>query len=203
MVKNLPATQKTWVQSLGQEDPRRRAWQPTPVFLPGEPHGQESLGGYSPGGHTESDTPERPTPCFYSGRDFSLNSLPPACRVHVEDSYVSFKALLKSPSFLPQRCPDFSKKKLLPPLSPHEPPEQLRASCTIQSRIITFAPLPASLTRTSTLRGKGVVSSSPHCPKGGKEMTQSHKDPNTTQRFQPTASDASLPPKDLDFKPKA
>ena len=26
----------------------RRAWQPTPVFLPGESHGQRSLAGYSP-----------------------------------------------------------------------------------------------------------------------------------------------------------
>ena len=26
----------------------RRAWQPTPVFLPGESHGQRSLVGYSP-----------------------------------------------------------------------------------------------------------------------------------------------------------
>ena len=26
----------------------RRAWQPTPVFLPGKSHGQESLVGYSP-----------------------------------------------------------------------------------------------------------------------------------------------------------
>ena len=29
----------------------RRAWQPTPVLLPGEPHGQMNLAGYSPGGH--------------------------------------------------------------------------------------------------------------------------------------------------------
>ena len=36
--------------------PWRRAWQPTPVFLPGESHGQRSLMGYSPGGHKESDT---------------------------------------------------------------------------------------------------------------------------------------------------
>ena len=28
--------------------PWRRAWQPTPVFLPGESHGHKSLGGYSP-----------------------------------------------------------------------------------------------------------------------------------------------------------
>ena len=36
-VKNLPAireTQETQVQSLGQEDPWRRKWQPAPVFLP-------------------------------------------------------------------------------------------------------------------------------------------------------------------------
>ena len=38
--------------------PRRRAWQPTPVFLPGESYRQRSLAGYSPQGHTESDTTE-------------------------------------------------------------------------------------------------------------------------------------------------
>ena len=31
--------------------PWRRTWQPTPVFLPGESHGQRSLEGYSPLGH--------------------------------------------------------------------------------------------------------------------------------------------------------
>ena len=58
-VKNLPAMQETRVQSLGQEDPWRREWPPTPVFLPGEVHGQRSLAGYSPWGHKESDTTER------------------------------------------------------------------------------------------------------------------------------------------------
>ena len=29
-----------WVWSLGWKDPRRRAWQPTQVFLPGESHGR-------------------------------------------------------------------------------------------------------------------------------------------------------------------
>ena len=38
------------VQSLGQEDPLERAWQPAPLFLPGESHGQRSLTGYSPWG---------------------------------------------------------------------------------------------------------------------------------------------------------
>ena len=36
--------------------PWRRKWQPTPVCLPGESHGQRSLVGYSPWGHQESDT---------------------------------------------------------------------------------------------------------------------------------------------------
>ena len=38
--------------------PWRRAQQPTPVFLPGESHGQRSLAGYSPWGHKESDMTE-------------------------------------------------------------------------------------------------------------------------------------------------
>ena len=61
MVKNLPAMQETyemWVRSLGQEDPWRRAWQPTPVFLPGESHGQRSLVGYSPYSCKELDMTE-------------------------------------------------------------------------------------------------------------------------------------------------
>ena len=35
---------------LLHEDPWRRKWQPTPVFLPRESHGQKSLAGYSPRG---------------------------------------------------------------------------------------------------------------------------------------------------------
>ena len=38
--------------------PWRRAWQPTPVILPGESHGQRSLVGYSPRGHKELDMTE-------------------------------------------------------------------------------------------------------------------------------------------------
>ena len=40
------------------EDPLSEGWQLTPVFLPGEFHGQRSLAGYSPQGHKESDTTE-------------------------------------------------------------------------------------------------------------------------------------------------
>ena len=38
--------------------PWKREWHPTPVFLPGESHGQRSLVNYSPWGHKESDTTE-------------------------------------------------------------------------------------------------------------------------------------------------
>ena len=61
-VKRLPAVWETPVRSLGREDPLvpwRRAWQPTPVFLPGESHGQRSLAGYSPWGCKELDMTER------------------------------------------------------------------------------------------------------------------------------------------------
>ena len=44
---------------MGWEDPPwRRAWQPAPVFLPGESHGQRSLVDYSPYDHKELDTTE-------------------------------------------------------------------------------------------------------------------------------------------------
>ena len=36
----------------------RRAWQPTPVFLPGEAHGQRSLAGYSSWGYKDLDMTE-------------------------------------------------------------------------------------------------------------------------------------------------
>ena len=45
MIKNQPEIPfDPWVGKI----PWRRAWQPTPVFLPGESHGQRSLVGYSP-----------------------------------------------------------------------------------------------------------------------------------------------------------
>ena len=43
-----------WVRKI----PWRRAWQPTPVFLPGESHGQRSLVGYSPWGRKELNRTE-------------------------------------------------------------------------------------------------------------------------------------------------
>ena len=42
--------------------PFRKAWQPTPVSLTGEFHGQRSLAGYSPWGHKELDTTQATEP---------------------------------------------------------------------------------------------------------------------------------------------
>ena len=57
-IKNLLGMQETWVQFLGGEIPWSRKWQPTPVFLPEEFHGQRSLVGYSPWDHKKLDTTE-------------------------------------------------------------------------------------------------------------------------------------------------
>ena len=43
---------------LIRKTPWRRAWQPTPAFLPRESHGQRSLVGYGPKGRKELDTTE-------------------------------------------------------------------------------------------------------------------------------------------------
>ena len=43
-----------WVRKI----PWRKAWQPSPVFLSRESHGQRSLAGHSPWGHRESDMTE-------------------------------------------------------------------------------------------------------------------------------------------------
>ena len=53
-VKNLPATRKTWVRSLGWEDPLEKGMATTVVFWPRELHGL-----YSPWGHTDSDMTEQ------------------------------------------------------------------------------------------------------------------------------------------------
>ena len=42
--------QETWIQTLGPENPLKKEMA-TPVFLPGESHGQRSLVGYHPWGH--------------------------------------------------------------------------------------------------------------------------------------------------------
>ena len=68
--------QETWVRSLGQEDPWRRAWQCTPISLPGESYGQRNLVGYSTWDCTESDMTKRLTHKHCQRkRDRSVSSL--------------------------------------------------------------------------------------------------------------------------------
>ena len=69
-VKNLPAMKcgrprfNPWVGKI----PWRREQLLTPVFFPGEFHGQRSLAGYSPWGHRKSDITERPTTLSLLGK---------------------------------------------------------------------------------------------------------------------------------------
>ena len=69
----------------------RRKWHPTPVFLPGEAHGQRSLAGYSPWGHKESDLTEH---------IHFLELLPVADNTHFRASLIS-TAKLPNPNSNP------------------------------------------------------------------------------------------------------
>ena len=67
---DFPSIQRKWIRlpmqkmqemklpSLSWEDPLEQEMQPSPVFLPGEFHGERSLVGYSPWDLKESDTTE-------------------------------------------------------------------------------------------------------------------------------------------------
>ena len=64
-VKNPPAMQETQIYSLGQRSPREGyGWLPTPVFLPGEFHGQRNVAGCSLWGCKDLDTTERLRHCL-------------------------------------------------------------------------------------------------------------------------------------------
>ena len=58
MIKNLPAMQETWVQSLGWKDPLEKEMTTHPVLLSEESNGQRSPFHHSPWGGKESDMTE-------------------------------------------------------------------------------------------------------------------------------------------------
>ena len=71
MVKNPPVNAgdmrlgfHPWVRKI----PWRRAWKPTPIFLPRESHGQRSLRGYISRDCKESDTTEATSMPAYDHR---------------------------------------------------------------------------------------------------------------------------------------
>ena len=68
-----------WVGKI----PWRRAWQPTPVFLPEESHGQRSLAGYSPEG------------CEREGHEWVANTLLPLALAALTRAFAITSAYLK------------------------------------------------------------------------------------------------------------
>ena len=58
LVVGASSVAQRWFNPWVGKIPWRRAWQPTPVFLPGESDGQRSLAGYSPWDHKELDRTE-------------------------------------------------------------------------------------------------------------------------------------------------
>ena len=86
----------------------RRAWQPTPVFLPGEFHGQGSLVGNSPWDRTESDTTEwlthRHTHTLYVGASLVAQPVknPKRCEFDLWVGEIPWRRKwLPAPVFLP------------------------------------------------------------------------------------------------------
>ena len=66
----------------------RRKWQPTPVFLPGEPQGRQSLVGHRLWGRTESDTTEAATEVAANALHYYL--------LHLKYMFEKFKDFLAS-----------------------------------------------------------------------------------------------------------
>ena len=58
MVKHMPTVRETWVRSLCQEDPLETGMATHSSILTAKPHGQRSLGVYSPWGRRELDRTE-------------------------------------------------------------------------------------------------------------------------------------------------
>ena len=88
-VKNLQYRKSSfdpWVRKISW----RKEWLPTPVFLPGESHGQRSLVGYSPWGSKESDTAEQLTHFF--NPEHQRSSWEPICNAKTD---VLFQVFLK------------------------------------------------------------------------------------------------------------
>ena len=82
--------------------PWRRKLQPTPVFLPGEFHGQKSLVGYSPWGRKESDRTERLSTCTQQTLMLKM--------------FVNVYAFIFS-TWYPKSCTDLKFFKLFQPVS--------------------------------------------------------------------------------------
>ena len=107
--------QETWFQSLDWEDPWRRKWQATAVFLPGKVHGQRSLAGYSPRRLKESHMAEWvSTQAWIKNREIeSISSFSP--RMAFVHAVLTYPYLVHY-SFLQVHIPFLTRPDLFSPL---------------------------------------------------------------------------------------
>ena len=123
--------------------PWRRKWQPTLVFLPGEPRGQGSLAGYSPWGRKESDTTETTErthiPSAFGDQPGGLNygkwRLRTRAEVMMGNAARSEHKESKSPSTLWPRGLRISEPGMSSPIAPFEKGALLRGSLGRQMRV--------------------------------------------------------------------
>ena len=85
----------------------------SPVFLPGEFHGQRSLAGYSPLGHKESDTTELLTHTHTLGSDTNSN-------VSDGGGFPFQQAILGTPARYPTNQLNFDTVSTVSPSVSHE-----------------------------------------------------------------------------------
>ena len=84
----------------------RRMWQSTPVFLPGESHGQRSLAGYTPRGCKELDMTEvTQHTCIFSVGVQPMNNVVIASGEQQRDSAIHMQVSILPQTHLPSRLP--------------------------------------------------------------------------------------------------
>ena len=99
--------------------PWRRKWQPAPIFLPGESHGQRSLVGYSSRGGKESDVTEWiPFPLSFSIQYCLPIMVPASSLVWSYDLRHSLSSLSYLPWVFPLVDPESLLSALTVPLRP-------------------------------------------------------------------------------------
>ena len=90
---NVEDLRDVWAGFLGQ-DSRRRAWQPTPVFLTGKSHGERRLAGYSAWNLKELDMTRTHTPA--SLLQHSRRRILNASKVHGEGEVGSHNSFIQT-----------------------------------------------------------------------------------------------------------
>ena len=116
----------SWIGKI----PWRRELQPTPVFLPGEFHGQRSLAVYSPQGCKESDITGRLTLSLLSRLVKNLKQL---WNIHIQTCMVGFHSSPKERqcqrmSELPNNCTQLT----LQPSNAQNSPSQASIVCELR-----------------------------------------------------------------------